>query len=298
MIKRNLFYLFLTLGAVALTSCEEVNQAQFQHAYKGVADDTPADARRAMDTLTRGGRTLPSGNQLADTISNPGDCAACNAAANPAVASGNQPNYYPSSLKNYPIPSAGCINKDSISGPMTDRLIQSQGLRTENATAREKRSLAAAIMRVQQLNGGPLRMGMGPGRNYPFKFKDANGSWQDDDGIHIGRGDHDHGNSVAQHVHEWAHLIGNQGGYEMFKEYMGGGGSYNRSDYCLVSGYADNVTRSGKVEGEQFAEVLAAFVTQPSLLLNNRKTPNNCKKVFNFFRDKFFKKGSLVNSCL
>ncbi len=280
-----------------LSSCEEVNQAQFQHAYTDVANDTNPDARQAMDQLTRGGRTLPSSAQLTAAISNPGNCDACSAAASPARVRGDQPNYYPTSLKNYPVPTAGCIPVSSVSAADADRLIRSQGLSTRNATASEKRHLGAAIKRVQELNGGPLRMGMGPGGNYPFIFKNANGSWQGGDGIHIGRGNHDHGNSVAQHAHEWAHLIGNQGGYEMFKSYMAGGGRYSKSHHCLVSGYADNVTSSGRIEGEQFAEVFAAFVTQPSLLLNNTKTPGNCRKVYDFFKNKFFARGSRVSSC-
>ncbi len=293
--NKNRLKLFIFLNLVFLYSCEEVNQAQFQHAYRGVADDANPDARQTMDSLTNGGRTLPTGAALAEAVNNPGNCGGCNAMR--LAAASNQPSFYPTSLKNYPIPSAGCIPVSRVSESKADQLLRSQGLRTQNATSSEKRALGATIMRVQELNGGPLRMGMGPGGNYAFNFKDANGSWQGGDAIHIGRGNHDHGNSVAQHAHEWAHLIGNQGGYEKFKRYMGGSDGYKRSDHCLVSGYADNVTSSGRIEGEQFAEVFAAFVTQPSLLLNNRKTPENCRKVFNFFRDEFFKNGSKVNSC-
>lgn len=295
--KYNFLNLAILISYMSLSSCEDMNQAQFQHAYTDVANESSPDARQAMDELTRGGRTLPSGRELTEAVSNPGNCDSCNALRNPVVATSNQPNYYPTSLKNYPIPSAGCIPVSSVSEAEASALIRSQGLTTQNATSSERRTLGATIKRVQELNGGPLRMGMGPGGNYAFNFKNSNGSWQGGDAIHIGRGSHDHGNSVAQHAHEWAHLIGNQGGYAMFKRYMGGSGGYSRSDHCLVSGYADNVTSSGRIEGEQFAEVFAAFVTQPSLLLNNTQTPGNCRKVYNFFKDHFFARGSRVRSC-
>lgn len=295
---KRIFFVLLVPLLLITSSCEEVNQAQFKHAYNGVSQDTSnPDARRAMDNLTNNGRTLPTGAQLSNAVNNPGDCDACNAAMNIPAASVNQPNFYPTSLKNYAIPSRGCIPISSVSEAKANSLIGSQGLTTQNATSSEKRTLGAVIQRVQQLNGGPLRQGMGPGRNYPISFKDANGSWQGGDAIHIGRGNHDHGNSAAQHAHEWAHLIGNQGGYDMFKRYMADGGRYTSRHRCLVSGYADNVTSSGRIEGEQFAEVFAAFVTQPSLLLNNTKTPGNCQKVYKFFRDVFFKRGSRVSSC-
>lgn len=295
--------LFLIIGIMPIfifsfSSCEDVNKAQFQHAYTDVAGDASPDARDAMNKLTRNGKTLPTGAELTSAISNPGNCAACNAAAHPSKAKAKEPNWYPTALKNYPIPAKGCLPKDRLSVPEAEQLMYSQGLRAVNATSSEKKALGAAIMRVQQLNGGPLKLGMGPGGNYPFIFKDASGSWQGGDGIHIGRGGHDCGNSVAQHVHEWAHLIGNQGGYAMFKKYMAGNGTYTKANHCLVSGYADNVTSSGRIEGEQFAEVFTAFITQPSLLINNTRTPNNCRMVYKFFKDKFFKRGSLVESCL
>ena len=79
--KKMLVLLFTLL--LITSSCEEVNQAQFQHAYNGVSQDTSnPDARRTMDTLTNNGRTLPTGAQLSNAVSNPGDCDACNATKN------------------------------------------------------------------------------------------------------------------------------------------------------------------------------------------------------------------------
>lgn len=289
-------FIIAATSLTILNSCEDINQAQFQQGYDNIVDDGSAEAKAAMDSLTNKGRTFPTGEELAAEVSNPGsNCVSCDLNAEGYGSSSNQPNYYPTALKNYPIPSAGCIPKSSVSLSEADSLIASQGLSTQGASNAEKQALGTMIKRVQQLNGGPLQTGMGPGGNYPFKFEDRSGSYQGTDGIHIA---HRTGDSVAQLAHEWAHLIGNQGGYEKFKRYMGGSDGYRASDQCLVSGYADNVTSSGRIEGEQFAEVFTAFVTQPSLLLNNTGRPEKCKKVFQFFKDEFFGNGDQVRSCI
>lgn len=206
---------------------------------------------------------------------------------------------YTYSLKNYERPSRGCVSAAEISTREADQLLASQNLSVRAAsgsgavTDLEKRSVAAGIKRVQELNGGPLRTGMGPSQNggpYPFVFKDSNGSNQRVNQINIGRntsrGHKHYGNSVAQHVHEWAHLIGNAGGYPAYRRAMGGAG------YCMVSNYADNNAN------EQFAEVFTAFVTEPELLLNNSRTPAACRRAFEFFRDEFFDRGRNVENCI
>ncbi|MBD66411.1 MAG: hypothetical protein CME62_14465 [Halobacteriovoraceae bacterium] len=209
---------------------------------------------------------------------------------------GSDPRYI-YSLKNYPTPRKGCIAESSISTEEADELIRSQNFRTENATQKERRVLAAAIKRVQQLNGGVLEVGKGkiPG-GFPWQYRDSNGSVQYHDHIEIGRniaakGENHHGHSVAQQLHEWAHLIGNQGAYPQFQAFMKSGSEYSDKDYCMVSNYADNTT------GEQFAEVFAAFASEPRILLNNSRTPENCKKVFRFFWQ-WFNKGEQVQTCL
>ena len=91
--------------------------------------------------------------------------------------------------------------------------------------------------------------------------------------------------SVAQYAHEFAHLVGNQGGYAAYRRYMGNSG------YCVVSGYSDNKFN------EQFAEVFAAFVTEPSLFARSRPK-KACQKAFNFFKNKFFRNGNRVKECM
>ncbi len=207
---------------------------------------------------------------------------------------GKDPSYTVS-LKNYPRPSQGCIDAQSVSKEEADKLITSQNFITIDATAKERIVLGTAIKRVQELNGGILKAGVGnKAGGLPWKYYDANGSAQKYDHIKIGRnkakrGHQHYGHSVAQHVHEWAHLIGNQGGYAAFQKFMNE--NYSSKDYCMVSNYADNSS------GEQFAEAFTAFVTEPSLLLNNSRTPDNCKKVFAFFWD-WLDQGYKVQDCL
>ncbi|MCR9204727.1 MAG: hypothetical protein NXH75_09130 [Halobacteriovoraceae bacterium] len=281
-----------------------------------------------VPTLTRpvdtdlNGEARRTGNRFFGNIDNPSrvpgadelrlgleptiDCEHCaeNAAAVERGDFGTDPGYTVS-LKNYRNPAHGCISKEQVSSGEADRLLASQNLSVENAADDEKRALGAAIKRVQQLNGGVLQTGIGrmirggqvvPGR-YPVRFTNDSGSGQRADHIKIGRNrsganDHNHnGNSVAQHAHEWAHVIGNNGAYAQFKRYMDSS-SYGSNDYCMVSNYADNNNN------EQFAEVFTAFVTEPAILLNNSRTPRACQKAYQFFRDHFFNRGSRVSSCI
>ena len=216
---------------------------------------------------------------------------------------GRDPGYQVS-LKNYPNPSQGCLDADSITESEANQLIASQNFTTQNATPRERRTLAAAIKRVQELNGGVLQQGVAWSVNlgqdpYPWIYQ-QNGEYSEQASHRIlisrkvhKRGTENHyGHSVAQHIHEWAHLIGNRGTYAVFQDYMKGqNNTYGSEDYCMVSNYADNTT------GEQFAEVFTAFITEPKILLNNSRTPENCKKVFEFFWD-WLAQGHRVQNCL
>lgn len=286
-------------------SCE-TNQQGLNSGYDSYMQSARPDNPEVADTMDglfkdrNGNVRMPSSAEVNEVVSHPGSgvCHACaqDPTTQPRGNFGSDPGYTVS-LKNYPRPRRGCFDPGTVSKSEADRLIASQGLTTDGAKENERQAMAAAIKRVQQLEGGPLREGMGPGGNYPFKFVDANGSAQRAGYILIGRNTaskghtHNHGNSVAQHAHEWAHLIGNQGAYAEFRRFMGGG-RYGSKDYCMVSNYADNNAN------EQFAEVFTAFVTEPRILLNNSRTPENCRRVFQFFKDHFFKKGDRVANCL
>lgn len=195
---------------------------------------------------------------------------------------------YTYALKNYDTPSKGCYPVSRVSLSEAKNLIASQKLVVKGGTKNEIRTVGAAIHWIQHLNGGPLRTGFWRGGNglYEIRIRDGNGySGQRWDHILIQRqGKKAHGLSVAQHVHEYAHLIGNNGVYAQYKRHMRGHG------YCMVSNYADNN------DNEQFAEAFTGFVTEPATLLDNRRTPKACQRAFDFFVN-WFDAGDRVYEC-
>ena len=196
---------------------------------------------------------------------------------------------YPYSLKNYDNPSKGCYPVSRISLTEAEDIIDLQNLEPVGASKLEKRTLGAALTWMHYLNGDtPLKTAYWKGRGkYEIRIIDGTASsGQRWDHILIRRnGNKAHGESVAQHVHELGHLVGNNGTYSSFKSHMKGYG------YCIVSGYSDNK------DNEQFAEVFTAFVTEPELLTKNSKTPKACKRAFKFF-ERWFSAGNRVQECL
>ncbi|CAN0274695.1 unnamed protein product, partial [Chrysoparadoxa australica] len=174
-----------------------------------------------------------------------------------------------------------------VSKSEAEDLIDSQKMAVVGGTNTEKRTLGAAIHWVQHLNSGVLKTGIWKGNgDYKIIIKDgekSSGQRWDHIIIHR-RGDKAHGLSVAQHVHEWGHLIGNNGAYGAYKRHMRGHG------YCMVSNYADNN------DNEQFAEVFTGFVTEPATLLDNKRTPKACQRAFDFFIN-WFDAGDRVYEC-
>lgn len=318
---KKLSYLLLTVGL--LSSCE-YDKEQFSGAYQDANESTGSKEDQArLNALTNNGTTLP-GTELTGIISNPGDIPKGGPDCPPPEApymtvstkGSSKGNYttnkpdpkYIYSLKGYKVPARGCIPAKDVSLKEAKALMKSQNLtargRTtkENPTEMEIRSIGAGLKRIQELNGGPLKTGMGPGsKPYPFVFNDGEGSSsQGGSSITISRkkvsrtkkGHQHYGLSVAQHVHEYAHLVGNNGGYSNYVKFMG------KTGKCMVSNYADNGKPiGGGHTGEQFAEVFTAFVTDPSSLLNNSRTSKNCRKAFDFFTQ-WFNKGEKVKSCL
>lgn len=288
-----------------LVSCKG-NQGMQGVDYENSNDDESSpEARRAFDRLTNGGTTFPTGQGLAQEVSTPGDigtgeCPLPSAGTTSFYTSSKKDPAYVVSLKNYEVPARGCIPLEELSLADAEKLMASQNLTTRGATDLEKRKVGLGLLRIQQLNGGVLKSGMGPGKKpYPFVFKSGKGSSsQGASQITITRnegkrGAHKHyGHSVAQHVHEYAHLIGNQGTYSKYAKAVGSSGK------CMASNYSKRGKAIGSGHtGEEFAEAFTAFVTDPGALLKSKRTPIACKKAFDFFV-KFFNKGDRVKECL
>lgn len=332
---RNIKNTLILSGLVLLSTSCETPQEGFQSVYQSTAaasaDSTP-EGRRAFDSLTNGGRTLPAVQDVTRIVNSPGDlptggdCAPSGVIpkAVPVVStngkspfrrnvnpSGKDPGYG-ISLKNHPRPERGCYPIENVSLEKAKQAIASQNFsmtsdsKSKDASSTEMRTLGAAILSMQYLNGGVFQIGR-PSRTMPFEMCDdkSKSSQQFGSKFRISRkGNAQHGLSVAQYVHEWGHLIGNSpmpgGGGNVYSAFLSAiGGKVRTEDSgggqapCLVSRYADN--RSN----EHFAEVLTAFVTEPSILLNNKGPgAKACKKAYDFFEKKLFKKGSRARECM
>ncbi len=339
---RNIKNSLILSGLLVLsTSCETPKEG-FQTAYQSVSTspgDSSPEGRIAFDKLTNGGRTLPAVQDVTRIVNSPGDlpsggdCAPSGVApkavpvtppkAVPVVStngkspfrrninpSGKDPQYGVS-LKNHARPERGCYPVENVSLAKAKQAIASQNFsmtsdsKSKDASSSEMRTLGAAILSMQYLNGGVFQIGR-PNKTMPFEMCDdkSKSSQQFGSKFRISRkGNAQHGLSVAQYVHEWGHLIGNSsmpGGGNVYSAFLKAiGGKVRTEDSgggqapCLVSRYADN--RSN----EHFAEVLTAFVTEPSILLNNKGPgAKACKRAYAFFEKTLFKKGSRARECM
>lgn len=184
----------------------------------------------------------------------------------------------------------GCIDVRSVSLAEARKALAAQGLTTKYATELEERTAGAAMIRIQQLNGGVLTR-LTPGvRPYPFVYLSEHGSLrQFNKFIRMRRnGIYRTGESVGYHLHEFGHLVGNSSGgraYSSYQKHM------QETGPCKIS------KRSGDASGEQFAEVFAVFVAEPAALWDTTYTPDACKHAFNFFK-RWFKKGDRVYDCM
>lgn len=294
-----LLFVFTTLS-ILLTGCETPGDS-LKGGYEAYVEKQPEEDQQRLQNFTNNGQDLfPADmtqkiNQVGDI--NYDDCqdqATRDTDDAPVVvlsteSSNSKDPMYATSLKNHEGPSKGCIPVENVSLKQARKVMASQNLTTQGASEKEERTLGAGLIRIQQLNGGPLRAGIWGGSSpYPFRFVDNQSQYsaQRADHIRINRKGHNHyGLSVAQHVHEYAHLVGNQGGYGAYKSFMGGAGR------CQITNYAM------RNRSEQFAEVFTAFVTEPNSLLSNTRTPRACKRAFEFFKQ-WFDEGDRVRECM
>lgn len=175
----------------------------------------------------------------------------------------------------------GMVSMDDAKAVMTEFNIKTSG-----ATSDEVRTLGTGLTWIKKLNDGRVPLEAVSKNKDGFTFKFINGTGNSHEagwGVEIRRnGKKNYGENVAQLVHELGHLIGNQGGYTQYRNYVGG-------KYCKVSGYSDDRAN------EQFAEVFAAFVTKPELISKNPSS--TCALTYKFFSRVFFSNGELAKSC-
>lgn len=151
-----------------------------------------------------------------------------------------------------------------------------------NGTETNKLALSRGLLEIEKLAGGRFR----PAEGAIFKILPQQGCAQQLGKTIVLR----HGcgslDSVAYYVHELGHYIGNNDRAKLYGEYK-----KTVTPRCAVSNYSLKDWTAARARNEEFAEVIAAFVTNPSLLL---KSGPSCVKAYNFFRDHVFDKGELV----
>jgi hypothetical protein len=186
------------------------------------------------------------------------------------------------SLKTHPFAREGCSNLLTVQNA-TNMIRRFNLPIPATATVAEKQKLGSVLLWIQALNGGtPPAMAMSNGA-YGFRYLNGIGNSAQRPGfILIRRGLFSYGLNAAQIAHEFAHYIGNRGAYALYRRAVG-------NEMCKITMYSDNNWN------EQFAEVFAAFVTTPSVLKNNGSRA--CNNAWLFFKNDFFERGSLAESC-
>jgi hypothetical protein len=188
------------------------------------------------------------------------------------------------SVKSFAQAAKGCI--PTVTSDKAKEALKSFNIRTSNANPQEARTLGTALVWIEALNNGaPLAKAIAHnGNGYTYRFASAVGnSHQAANEVLINRnGGRNYGQNVAQLVHELGHFIGNNGAYDQYRQAMNG-------HYCSVSSYSNSRFN------EQFAEVFAAFVTNPTLIKNN--SSSGCRLAYQFFSKQLFANGLLADRC-
>lgn len=193
------------------------------------------------------------------------------------------PSAFAIAVKANPKAARGCIPRVSLQVAQAE--MKKFNLAAVNAKPEEIRTLGTGLFWVEKLAGGkPLSLATAQANPYSFRFANGYGvSRQTGGGIQITRnGQKNYGQNVAQLVHELGHFVGNNGGYEAYREAMKG-------RYCIVSSY------SASRFNEQFAENFAAFVANPNIIKANKSV--GCQRSYQFFSKRLFARGDLAEKC-
>lgn len=152
-----------------------------------------------------------------------------------------------------------------------------------NGKDSNKLALSRGLLEIEKLAGGRFRAAEGA----TFKILPESGCAQQLGKTIVLRQGCGSLDSVAYYIHELGHYIGNNDRGKLYASYKA-----SVTSRCAVSRYAMTDWTKARARNEEFAEVIAAFVTNPDLLL---KSGPSCVKAFNFFRDEVFDKGELAS---
>lgn len=191
-------------------------------------------------------------------------------------------------------PLIGILKREPIAakGLCTPKISQNQAvdtlkifnIKTRNAHDSEILAIGRGLSQIQKLAGGVFE----PARNARYIFSNGGGniSRQTQNGIEMSRGAQPRISSVAYFIHELGHYVGNANGAELYRAYKS-----KIQSRCLFSRYAGRDWTPARARNEEFAEVFAAFVTNPEILLRSGQA---CAKAFDFFKNEVFEHGTLA----
>lgn len=161
--------------------------------------------------------------------------------------------------------------------PITDveeakEIIRRNGVRIE-ASANKKQILSVAIgvQQVELLAGSPSEYIEGSYFKFPKRLRYSR---QTGSAIEMGANYTD--GNVAHVMHELGHYVGNRGLYGPYKENV---------PVCEITVYSKVHYTPARYRNEEFAEVWAAFVTNPELLKNSQDA--GCREAYAFFSQVF-----------
>ncbi len=171
------------------------------------------------------------------------------------------------------------------------KILSDAGIKTYNARPAEIKALATGIKQIQTLAGGK---GFAPLKGAKFKFSNSRfrrsqGAYGGFDGtfVNIRRDYNKSDENVAHLMHELGHHVGNRDGiYGKYRSYV--------KSPCQFTHRCRAVLGIGSPRNEEFAEVFAAYILHPELLM---KSGPNCQKAYDFFTEKIFAKGSKYAKC-
>lgn len=165
--------------------------------------------------------------------------------------------------------------------------LASNGMSNPGASSQEVIALGETMARINALNGGKFS----PLQNVTVQFNQSainnrgkrvtHSFMRNSKTVQMCRGHHHHVGNVGYLAHELGHLLGNSEGGRWYSSYKS---RVPDSKPCHVSSYAAKNYPDASPRNEEFAEVFAAFVANPSLLEN---AGGGCKEALNYFQSQF-----------
>lgn len=172
----------------------------------------------------------------------------------------------------------------TCTGPLNatpGEILRRNGISTRSATNGQTEALAKGILQIERLAGGNFSAIRGT----TFNFLNSRRGSSNQAGTTINmRGGPAKTANTAYVMHELGHRVGNNGYYAKYRSAV--------KTPCLATHYCSKSYSRARYRNEEFAEVFAAFVTNPDHLKN---AGPSCRAAYDFFAKQVFKNGNLAD---